>query len=413
MATAGKNSHELLRPEARLSLARLSAHRKGITCGLAFVAGLAGSLTSLKYCTLPYFWIGMLWTFVSVLFAVVITHSTSRMVLANAAAFAAALSLAELYLWSKQDPEIRHVGVYVSDPDEVLGYAPKPNITQPSARAYVGDDLIYDIRYSIDANGLRTTRPNGGVRSSARCILFFGGSFTFGEGVNDDETMPEQVAIRAPEPVRVYNFGFPGYGPHQMLSALEHGLVDRVVGNCSDGLAAIYQAIPDHVKRAAGLAPWDRHGPRYRLASDGHVEFTGHFDDRYWLAQIRAQFGKSLVWSHIFGYAGWYRSGEADLFIGIVKRAREIVEGKGGEFHMILWDEPSDGRKLAEALRRSGVAFHPMSKILPDHDVSSPEKYALNRYDQHPNPLAYARIAAYICDHILWREQSDQDRDAG
>jgi hypothetical protein len=35
----------------------------------------------------------------------------------------------------------------------------------------------------------------------------------------------------------------------------------------------------DHVARSAGLSPWDTHGPKYILLSDGTPRHDGHFDD--------------------------------------------------------------------------------------------------------------------------------------
>jgi hypothetical protein len=55
----------------------------------------------------------------------------------------------------------------------------------------------------------------------------FGCSFTFREGVEDREAMPYLVGELSK--YIVYNFGFHGYGAHQMLSALEYGIVDRIV----------------------------------------------------------------------------------------------------------------------------------------------------------------------------------------
>ena len=51
-------------------------------------------------------------------------------------------------------------------------------------------------------------------------INFFGGSQTFGEGLNDDETIPALVQKKT-RVHRVYNYAYRGYGPHQMLRMIE------------------------------------------------------------------------------------------------------------------------------------------------------------------------------------------------
>ena len=59
----------------------------------------------------------------------------------------------------------------------------------------------------------------------------------FGEGVNDDETLPAYFSADLGYQANVVNLGFHDYGPHQMLRSLEldfprpldHGLVRRIL----------------------------------------------------------------------------------------------------------------------------------------------------------------------------------------
>ena len=89
--------------------------------------------------------------------------------------------------------------------------------------------------------------------------------------------MPYLVGERSGNRFRVYNFGFHGYGPHQMLAALTGGRVQDTV-DCQP-THVVYQAIVPHVERVSGLATWDRHGPRYVETQDGGVRLAGRFDD--------------------------------------------------------------------------------------------------------------------------------------
>ena len=100
--------------------------------------------------------------------------------------------------------------------DTLLGYKPKPNIKTSSVKKY-GEQTLYSVAYSIGEDGYRITPGRNEERN--KFILFFGCSFTFGEGVNDNETMPYFVSSVA-STHQVYNFGFCGYGPQQMLAKL-------------------------------------------------------------------------------------------------------------------------------------------------------------------------------------------------
>ena len=51
----------------------------------------------------------------------------------------------------------------------------------------------------------------------------------FGAGLNDTEAMPYQVGLKTNGDYRIYNFGVNAYGPHHMLSALEHGYVENIL----------------------------------------------------------------------------------------------------------------------------------------------------------------------------------------
>jgi hypothetical protein len=123
---------------------------------------------------------------------------------------------------------VRLEQVHVTNPDPVLGYV-APASTKRIARKVNGrtGEVIYEHQVTIGENGLRTTLPFN--RLSKEAILFFGGSFTYGEGVGDDETLPAQVGKITKGRYRVYNFGLHGYGPQHMLAAVEHGLVGREV----------------------------------------------------------------------------------------------------------------------------------------------------------------------------------------
>ena len=83
-----------------------------------------------------------------------------------------------------------------------LGYAPYPNRVV-EAWKIVGSDRIYDVTYTIDSHGLRKTPGITASAAARSAFLFFGGSFTFGEGLNDDETLPYQFAkeLRFTHPV--------------------------------------------------------------------------------------------------------------------------------------------------------------------------------------------------------------------
>jgi hypothetical protein len=138
--------------------------------------------------------------------------------------------------------------------------------------------FIYDVKYTIDREGLRIA-PAWRKDTLAGSVLFFCDSFTFGSGLNDDETLPYQVGVQSEGRYRTFNFAVGGYGPNHMLAAIEHGMVRRIVDTPASH--AFYTVVARHVWRVAGLDAWTNHVfPRYALDADGTVHAAGFFEER-------------------------------------------------------------------------------------------------------------------------------------
>jgi hypothetical protein len=291
--------------------------------------------------------------------------------------------------------------------DNLLGYAPAPN-TQVTAREFYGNSLIYDVVYTIGANGLRTT-PLAKAASKG-CVAFFGDSITFGEGVNDEESLPYRVAVKTAGEYAVYNFAFSGYGPHQMLANLQAHREQEIV-NCTP-THFIYLCIPEHVERVAGLADWDHHGPRFRLMSDGKVVRDGNFDSPPQLfgpwpmpQQIARPLDNFRTWQKLFGRARKADPADLSLLIAVIREAARTAQERYpySEFHVMLWDGSDNERVRAiESGLQSGetMKVHRETKAIPDFR-SNWRRYVLSEYDLHPNPHQHELLADYITQVIL------------
>ncbi len=178
-------------------------------------------------------------------------------------------------------------------PDDELGGAAKHGANR--VRELHGTTTVYDVTYTIGDNGLRVSPPDRGASAKA-CAIFFGDSFMFGEGVADSATLPYRVGALTDGNVRVYNFGFHGFGAHQMLAALQRNRVDAAI-QCRP-THVLYEAIPDHAARAAGLYNFMTHGPRYELVPGNggdSVVYRGHFDDGHQSGALGPTAGQVLV----------------------------------------------------------------------------------------------------------------------
>jgi len=198
-------------------------------------------------------------------------------------------------------PRVWHEGNYTQEffrPDDQLGYTVRPNARVESIKKS-DEGVIYDVVYSIDAHHRRIT-PVEQPEQRTRFLLFFGDSFTFGEGVADDETLPYHAAQLAPN-YQPYNYGLSGYGPQQMLAKLQSDALAQEIPQ-KEGIA-IYVFIDGHVERALGSMyvynAWGDQMPYYTLNWRGNLVRRGNFTTgRPVISTLYSVLGKSEIASY-------------------------------------------------------------------------------------------------------------------
>lgn len=310
-----------------------------------------------------------------------------------------ALAAGELAaLWSASRPASattqRDPNPYAADleyyrSDSALGYSLNPN---KSIRAGLRDSagVIYDVMYHVDSHGLRVTPASG---TSGPAVGFFGCSWSYGEGIEDDETLPNQFARATGGRYRVFNFALHGYGPHQMLRAIETNRYDSLLG--PKPAAFVYLAAGWQVPRSAGHSRWDKKGPRYVLSGDS-VRYAGSFDSGVRL--FTRALKRSALYELLQRRISPIRSADIDLFVRVIQAAdRKLKERYGVGLTVLFVHAPGFEKELrrvgwtddsiAVALRAAGIAvIDGDTPKAPDH---SRFLYALRR-DGHPTATANA-----------------------
>jgi len=333
------------------------------------------------------------------------SNSKVKILLINIAVVFFTLSAFEAYLGK----DLKKRGTVKFNPkgfhklDDVLGYRLEKNY-RGKVKKIRGSEVIFDVTYTTDSIGMRISPPSKKIKNQP-CILFFGGSYTFGAGVNDQETMPYRVGVRTGESFRVFNFGVGAYGPHQMLSAIERGLVKNAIQCAPKHI--FYQGIWDHVRRSAGRALWTHPGPQYAVGKQGEAIYSGMFDpDKLWPGQITKLLYKSFIYSKIFRYKRANSRNNFLLFHAIVRKARDLLKVHYPQalFHIIYWDKKdrfAGDKKLVDRFKRDQIPVHLISNILPGFHFN-PAIYKIRLpYEEHPNAQAHDLIAQYIAENIL------------
>lgn len=349
-----------------------------------------------------------------------------RVVLINLGAAVMAFGLCEVFVWNTT-PEKTNTyccnNVYMIR-DDRFGMIPRKHYSASHVKT-INLTPIYNVTYTIGENGLRVAPPYD-ERIVVGSVLFFGCSFTIGEGVTDNEAMPYVTGELSNGRYAVYNFGFHGYGPQQMLAALESGSAKAIVSVPPKHI--IYQAIPYHLQRISGLISWFPHAPRYLKTESGRVIAEGNFDsvvdesryssiEQFWRANgligsaVSTTLRKSFVYNKLVSPFRHLSGDDVQLFLAITAQSRDAaaLQYPGSEFHVLLWDNMFRQRdflrflpQVLDGFKKLDISVHRLSEIIPDYDGSAPNtKYELHEQDSHPNAFTHRLIADYVVKEIL------------
>lgn len=241
------------------------------------------------------------------------------------------------------------------------GVMPRPG--RYRARKEGGTGLVYEALYTIAPDRFRAT-PQAGAPDRPHAY-FLGGSSTFGEGLNDDETLPHHWSLLDGKHT-VRNRGVSGWGLHQAYSVWQAEITepDAVV---------IVQTAPWGAERAACLAKFSGLSPRFVLR-DGEPVRAG---------KCRSLFGGGMVdgllmRSHVAQkvYDAVYRQTVPDeiaLYLGLLEAMQTLADERGQclvvAFNRApaayLDDVGSSNREIIAALRHAGVRLVDVSLADP------------------------------------------------
>jgi hypothetical protein len=258
--------------------------------------------------------------------------------------------------------------------------------------------VIYDVHYTIDRNLLRQTNSC----ETCSTIAFFGDSMTFGEGINDSDTLPQALANDFDGKLRVLNLGFSGYGPQQFLRELQTGRFDGALGKTPK--LFVFLTGGWMVERSACKSPWILYAPRYELAN-GEAVYKGpcYAGPMLWLRQWLVH--AALYREFIEPQERQVTKRDVDLDIGILKEAMVLAKNKygAGVVFPYIGADPMTTQIVGELQAASAdILDVSLSKQAAEGDrLNIPG-------DRHPTPLAN-RLRASILKAYIERKFPDDE----
>ena len=283
-----------------------------------------------------------------------------------------------------------------------LGYRPAKAGAYEEKKIGPNGQIIYDVVNTIDENFLRKVDAS----KLSNVIGFFGDSFTFGVGLNDRDTLPQQFADRIGRRFNVLNLGGPGYGPQQMLRALETGLYDRLIGR--DPMFFVFVTSPWHIARAACKSDLSWFGPAYARRGDeavyaGLCADRAGFARRYLLPGLRA----SALYRHFLGAMEQpVTTRDFELYLSIFAKSARLLKEKYAAPLLVVYmpDDLSTAKYRLEERMQSNEAVMAAFSAAGVHVLDGwalPQRYSIEELiiqgDGHPT----ARLNALWSEEIL------------
>lgn len=273
-------------------------------------------------------------------------------------------------------------------------HKPRPNGSFRSYKREPGSSrMIYDITYHTDALSRRIT-PVDNPEGRPQFAAFFGCSFTYGEGLEDDQTIPYYFAKASPEYVP-YNYAFHGASAADMLLKLESADVRKEIPQQKGVLVYIF--IDAHMKRLVGsmqiAGSWGSTRPRYVLSKDGIPVHKGTFrTGRPAITWLYRELYKSAIVRYFkIDLPARFSDGDYRLMTAVIKRSRDLFLSRfpGSSFVTVFLPESSLAPVLEPYLDREGIRYLDERRLFRAH---APE-YVLSPFDHHPSAKADRIVA--------------------
>lgn len=257
---------------------------------------------------------------------------------------------------------------------------------------------LFDVRYVFDSNNRRTMPPVS--EKPGADILLFGCSYTFGYGLENEQTWAFKLAKDLGPDWRITNYGFSAYGAQEMLDMLEDGFVEKPVAPFRE---ALFLAISAHLHRPSGL--FDMFSTRYVLRDGAAVREGVITDSPYYLLNSvprllnGAQSVREVAGRLNRHFQKTGRDHFLQIYLSLIEQSARILKEKySTPLTVLVWPDLDE---IVPALEKMGISAFAMRKILPEWDDPYGSNYHIVRNSEfHPNDLATGEIAAGLAAYL-------------
>ena len=274
---------------------------------------------------------------------------------------------------------------------------------------------VYDVVFTIGPDGFRITPKYGsdssqfvnGNQADIQLVNFFGDSFTFGEGVQDYETMPYYFAALRNQkslPIFVKNYGVHGWGMQQALAIIQSPIQKNA--NLQFALTA-----PWHASRSACADSFSLGSPKYKLLANGLVERDGYCRSFGWVEHSPKAIRGLITKSNIFNLVQDSllvtkdQDEQVRLYLGILKTMQKELAAKGQRL-VIGFIKADDNwftgsytnEKILKQIRDIGITVIDMT--LANKNENLDPSFYIHELDKHPSGAGHEARAKLLVDYL-------------
>lgn len=260
------------------------------------------------------------------------------------------------------------------------------------------DEELFDAKYTLNERNHRATPSCSG--SPEADLLVFGCSFSFGHGLNDEETWPWLLAQDLGPSWCVENYAYMAFGAQQMLLLLEE---NKITPPKAPERKALFLAIHDHIRRNSGL--YFMEAPRYELQDNGSLKrgastanapvsifykLPAFFNGSQFMRKACKQILDKLI---VMAEPELIKPYVAML----IESARLLREKYGADLTVILWP---DIENIAPELQRAGISVLYARRMLKDWERLGETAYQIvPGREIHPNGKATHELAQALAHY--------------
>ena len=296
----------------------------------------------------------------------------------------------------KPRPNTRHVVTgKIERYDSVASFGATPGASS-TVRRIVDGETEFEVTYSIDLHGRRVTPvPEGS--SPEKAALFFGGSWVYGSGLDDRDTLAAAFSRLYPQ-YRSYNYAYERYGPSQALDLIR--VRDLRAEIPEDVGLAFYVLTGPDLARVIGTmrisTRWCRRCSNYVVDDSGAVVRDG---DLSTANPLRTILFSLLEPSNVLKYLRVdlprnFSDADRMRFAAVVGAIRDDLAEifPAAEFFLVVESKESYSPIAASFFDSVGLRVFDYGELFSPHDP----RMRLSPKDPHPSAFANERIARLL-----------------